>query len=466
MKYLLQIIILMVLLPAAVAAQDTTNDEEEDPFKRDPIFSKPLDEIFQRTTDAGDEDDDQPEGFDEERIRSYVRSFNEEGIDFDGALEAGPYQSNPVFSQYPNLPMIHFNRVNGLFLGVKRERMQWHSYSEFLNIPGISPHGFIGYGTASRKWEYAFGLEKLIGEREYLMVGAEFHNATATDDYWRVGLIESSFTSLFASYDFPDYYRMEGFGAYTALRSRRYFEAAFSYNIDDFSSLDRQTRFSFFGPASTYRPNPAIDPLQSEARIQRMSIGASFNPKKLIVSPNFTFAASGVAELANNSNFNNDFFYNKYKAELKFYYNFEPGSLLKWRVLTGVITGEAPWFRQFHLGGIGTLRATPYKSMSGNQMFLSNMEIHFGRATNRSDDWVNFDAFHITLFLDSGWSFENEELYTSKNPFDALNNYRFRDLRHDAGIGAGSGLFRMELAWPIERFDRKPALWIRFNPTF
>jgi hypothetical protein len=464
MKFIINILLFSLVLSVPLIAQDS--DPEDDPFKRDPIFSKPLDEIFQRTIGQDNDSDTDLSELDQERVRSYVRSINEDGIDFDGALEAGPYHTNPVFSQYPNLPMIHFNRVNGLFLGIKKERMQWHSYSSFFDISGIRPHGFIGVGTASKRWEYAVGLEKLIGESNHVMIGAEFHRGSATTDYWRVGLIESTFTSLFASYDFPDYYLMEGFGAYTAVRSRRYFEAAFSYNIDDFSSLDHQTRFSFFGSPGIYRPNPPIDPVLSSARIQRIEIGGSFNPKKLILRPNFTFTGSLTAEFANNSNFNNDFYYNRYTGELKTYINFEPGSLLKWRVRTGAVTGNAPWFKNFQIGGIGSLRATPYKSLNGNQMFLSNLEIHFGRQRSSSDGWINTDDFHITLFLDSGFSYTNENLQTSNNPFNAFKNYRFRDLTHDAGIGAGSGLIRAELAWPLNNFNRTPAFWIRFNPTF
>lgn len=459
----LSFLIIFALLPCIVIGQDPGN-EEEDPFKRDPIFTKPLDQIFQRST--GELPDDTSRAFDEETVKYYVRSVNEDGIDFGGSLESGPYNSNPLFSQYPNLPMIHFNRVNGLFLGLRSERMQWHNYNNFLSVPGIRPHGLIGFGTATGRWEYALGLEKLLGRNEHFMIGAEFHRATATEDFWRVGLIESAFTSLFASYDYPDYFQMEGFGAYGAVRTRRFLEAAISYNVDTFSSLDLQTRYSFFGYQRTYRPNPGIDPSMDEAKIQRIALGATFNPRKIILARNFTFTASAKVELADNPGFDNDFSYNRYTSELKFYFNFEPGSVLKWRVKGGAITGEAPHFKQFHLGGIGSLRATPYKAFSGNQTFLSNLEVHFGRITGRPENWINFDSFHITLFLDSGWASFNESLKNDPNPFMSRRRIQLKDLKHDAGIGAGSGLLRLELAWPVDNFERSPAVWIRFNPTF
>jgi len=190
---ILPLFISLLLLPVAVLSQQTTS-EEEDPFKRDPIFNKTLQELLGEKTEEDSDDIDPKRRF---------RSLQEEGIDFDGALEAGPYNTNPLFNQFPNLPMIHYNRVNGLFLGLKKERMQWHDYGGFFNIARFRPHGLIGYGFASNRWEYAIGLERFIGRENRVMIGAEFHRASATEDHWRVGLIESSLTAFFASYDFP-----------------------------------------------------------------------------------------------------------------------------------------------------------------------------------------------------------------------------------------------------------------------
>lgn len=455
--------VVLLLLPAMLFSQDTRG---EDPFKRDPLFTKPLHEFFNNERDVSSPDTGENMDEGEGDIRRYVRSINEEGIDFEGGLEAGPYHSNPLFNQFPNLPMIHYNRVNGLFLGLKKERMQWYQYNNFLNIPGINPHGFFGYGTASRNWEYALGAEKLIGKNRYFMIGGEIHDATTTDDYWRVGLIESSFTSFFASYDFPDYYRMKGFGAYMVMRSRRYIEFAASYNIDEFSSLQQNTGFSMFGRGRHFTQNRPIDPSVSTTDIERFNLSMSFNPRKLILLRHFTFSAKAFAELGDNQHFDNEFPYNKYLGEVIFYLNLEPGSMLKWRLRSGSITGEAPMFRQFQLGGIGSLRATPYKSLQGNQMVLSNIEVHFGSDRIKRNPWIDFSNIHLLLFLDSGWAQHHEELTHSGNLLAGFGDLRIKDMTHDAGIGLGSGLLRFELAWPVNSFDQRPTLWVRFNPTF
>jgi len=458
MNKFLQILTILLLFPLLLVAQQKS-EETEDPFKRDPIFNQSLEELMGK-------DSEKPEDSTSVEAQRRFRSFQQEGIDFDGALEAGPYNTNPLYNRFPNLPMIHYNRVNGLFLGIRKERMQWYDYGSIVDLNKFRVHGMIGYGTASTRWDYAIGLERFIGRSDRILIGAEFHRAAATDDYWRVGLIESTFTALFASYDFPDYHLKDGFGTYVAVRGKRWFEGAFSYNNDDFSSLSVNTRFSFFGKESVFRTNQPIDLTTDETNIQRLNFALSFNPKRLILSRYFSMSAMTEIELADNSDFENDFSYNSYLAELNIFSNFEPGSVLKWRLRTGSITGNAPLFKQFQLGGIGSLRGSPYKVFTGNQMFLSNIELQFGSIIGGDNEWVDFDSYYTTLFIDSGFARQSSELLESSSPFDDMDGFKFSNLQHDIGVGIGSDLFRAELAWPLKRFGSTPAFWIRFNPTF
>ena len=426
---------------------------------RDPIFTTPLDDFFgSKKEDAVEED--------EQQGAKVVRHLTVEGIDLGGGFDGGPYFSNKLYSRYPNLSTVHYNRVNGLFFGLKRERMQWHSRGNILNIPQIQPHGFIGYGTASKNWEYAIGLEKLFGENRRFMVGGEFHNATATEDYRRTGLIENSLTSFFGAYDFLDYHAMEGFGAYAVYRTQRWWEAAFSYNRDTFSSVSQNTGYTMFGKSGTYRPNPAIDALSDEIDIDSYGFSLAFNPRNVLLNNRFTFSASVDAELADNSATDSEYRYDKYQAEIKLFYNFEPGSVLRWRVHSGGITGNAPDFKSFYLGGIGTLRGSPYKFFQGNQLMASTIELQFGRPSSISGRWLRNYGLHLLLFLDSGWTQTIPELKDSSNPFRGMREFSFSSMQHDAGVGLGSRALRAELAWPLKEFGNSPVFWIRFNPTF
>ncbi len=461
MRFSITTICLLLLLSVSAVAQQADSD---DPFKRDPFFTKSIEELL--GIDQKEEEDEDIERERREELDDVVRRLSTTGIDLGGGLEAGPYYSNALYSQYPNLPMIHYNRVNGLFLGIKKERMQWHRYGSFLDIPQLEMHGLIGWGTASKRWEYAIGLERLFGERKRLMVGAEFHKASASEDYHRVGLTETSFTAFFAGYDFLDYHKMEGFGIYSVYRTNRWLETAFSYNRDTFSSLEQKTEYTMFGKSSTYRPNPPIDQQADEIDLDIYGFTISLNPRRVLISDRFTAAGTFTAELADNSASDEEFRYNKYLTEFQLFYNFEPGSVLRWKLQAGGITGNAPDFKDFYLGGIGTLRGSPYKFFQGNQMFASNIEVQFGRPSQRAGEWIRDYNLHLLLFLDSGWVRDIPELADSGGAFSGFSEFSFSDLQHDAGIGLGTGAVRFELAWPLRTFGSTPTLWVRFNPTF
>lgn len=451
-----------MLIPVLAIAQDQNgdendNDDESDPFIREFVYAPTIDELLE-----GEIFD----YYDEVRAEQVARHLTNTGLDLGGGFEAGPYYSNPLYNQYPNLSTLRYNRVNGLFLGIRTERMQWHRHSTFLTIPEIQPHGFLGYGTASREWEYGFGLERKFGKNEWLMVGAEFYKGTATEDYRRTGLIENTLTSLFSAYDFHDYFMLEGFGMYAVHRSGRWIEAAFSYNNDEISSLEQNTGFSFFGSSGNYRPNPPVDAESDLINLDRYNFSLGINPRRALMFDRFTFSATGYMELANNARTDRDYRYNKYRGEVQFFYNLEPGTVLRWRFSAGSITGNAPDVKAFYLGGIGTLRGSPFKIFSGNQMLASNLEMKLGTPGTTRGTWLRNYNLHLLVFLDSGWITFNEDLVNADTPFEGFGNFDFDAVQHDAGVGIGTGAFRLEVAWPLRTFDSTPNLWIRFNPTF
>ena len=451
---------LFLLCPAIGLAQET---EREDPFKRDPIFTKPLEELFGTGSEDTVQEKDDIERREFDRV---VRRMSRTGIDLGGSLEAGPYYSSALYSQFPNLPTWHFNRVNGLFMGIRKERMQWHRYGSFMNIPQIEPHGFIGYGTASKRWDYALGLEKLIGVNDRVMIGGEFYRATATEDFQRVGLNETTLTGLTAGFDFLDYHLMEGYGAYLVVRSSRWIEAGFSYNRSSFSSVEQNTGFSFFGGSGNYRINPPVDAEADEIDLDIYSLSLALNPRNVLITNRFTAGGQIKMEFADNAQSDENYRFNKYEADLSLFYNFEPGSVLRWRVKSASITGNAPDFKDNYLGGIGTLRGSPFKFFSGNRMFLSNLEVQFGRPSSRAGEWIRDYNLHLLLFLDSGWVDSYEPSGNGDRPFRGFDSLKLSNFQHDAGVGIGSGALRFELAWPLKTFDSKPVFWVRFNPTF
>ena len=134
------------------------------------------------------------------------------------------------------------------------------------------------------------------------------------------------------------------------------------------------------------------------------------------------------------------------------------------RVKAGSITGEVPEFKNFALGGIGSLRATGYKFYRGNRMFMSNAEVVFGDLWDYDDGELEIDGLYLTLFLDSGWTdFVNSN---SNDPFSGFESLGVKTLTHNIGAGIGTGFIRLEVATPIAGSDGFTSLWVRLNPTF
>lgn len=460
--------ILITLILLFSSGITLAQEKKEEPFKNDPLFSSPI----YKVTKKDKEDIGLTSDHDQDLQEPYYENLSEDGIDVPGFFNSGPNGASALYSVYPNLPMIHYNRVNVLFLGYKKDRMQWYNSDSWLGVPSVQLHGLIGYSTGQREMQYSLGLEKLIGIQNHIMIGGEYYNATTTDDDWRVGLNETTLTSFTAGYDYLDYYKQKGWGSYMLFRTDRFFEGGVAFSSSSYSSMNQQTSWALFSNRSNiFRPNPAIihspSAKESPVDITSVTVSASFNPRKLLLGPYFNLKIQTSAEFSDTGLGHSDFAYSKYTGGLKTNINFDPGTVFKYRLRFSSITGNAPRFKQLFLGGVGTLRALPYKTLGGgNQMILSNAELQFGRPIGTNSGWINVDDFYLSTFLDSGWVNYAQELNDSKNPLSQINNFSFADLQHNIGIGAGTSLLRGEVAWDLNHTSRAPVLWIRFNPTF
>ena len=224
------------------------------------------------------------------------------------------------------------------------------------------------------------------------MLGGEFYSSTSTEDYWRAGAYENSISNLLVGVDHYDYYKSDGFVFYGILKPFQAVELSVTYNNEQYSSLKAINDFSVFSKYSSYRINPAIDPNFDQIDQESITLGITLNPDEINNFAPLSTTFSVKAELVNNSAFSNDFRYNKYQAELKSNLRLDRSTLIKWRLMAGGITGEAPAFKNFALGGVGSLRAMGYKAISGNQMLLSNLELQFGKSSSHKKGWPDLSS--------------------------------------------------------------------------
>ncbi len=409
-------------------------------------------------------------------VASYAQSFDYHryyhDIDLYDGLDQSFYKEssfgvkNSIYSAYPVAQMVRYNRVDGLFLGYQEDKMDWNKYNNLFDLPDINLNGMLGYSFGQKAWQYSIGLEKNIGSsHKWLMLGGNLYNSTTTEDYWRTGQTENSVTSFFTGFDYQDYYKADGYGFYGLLKPTRAIELGASYNWDNYNTLDANTDFSLISKYAAFRPNPGLHTGIDNIYQETLTLGLVFKSGRIAPASNIKTTVSINAELADIGQAKNDFSYNKYQAEAKTYLRLDKSTLFKWRVMAGSAIGDVPEFKNFALGGLGSMRALGYKAMQGNEMLLSNLELQFGRTSTTKLGWVNLQDLSASVFLDSGASKFNGAFLADGNPISDYS-MKFSDLSHNIGFGFGINTIKFEFAKPLSGMQGQSAFWIRFNPTF
>lgn len=292
------------------------------------------------------------------------------------------------------LPIIDFNRVNGLFLGLSSG-----------GLSDFGPHDEIGvdvgggYGFASKRWEGLLGLEyrlpivnlsalrrngmpRIIYGAPTIAIGGEVHNITATDDGWRAGRIENAAFAFFAREDFRDYYKLAGWDAYIAWRPMRDVEWRVAWRSDRYQSLPQEVFYGRFGGDKVLPPNPMI----SEGEMRSLVVTGIIER----VHPRVRQALNvfgdpvWIEQLEGHSDMmqaefghmpGSDFGFNRYQLDGRRFLPLTKGVSLDWRLRAEATTGDPVLQKLEYLGGPGSLPALYRKSLVGNRLLLLNTEL-------------------------------------------------------------------------------------------
>jgi hemolysin activation/secretion protein len=101
------------------------------------------------------------------------------------------------------------------------------------------------------------------------------------------------------------------------------------------------------------------------------------------------------------------------------------GVVLRNRLILGMGSESLPIYRQFGIGGLGSVSAHGYKSQLGNHMAQINTELVF--TEEFTDTW-----FMVKLFYDGGMAYNSPDLLDMKP-----NSERSDTWLQSAGIGFG-----------------------------
>jgi len=385
-----------------------------------------------------------PDDFDDWRYRN--RKWRSSSSSFPGDYtRSWPYAEQAVYRESPG---IRYNRVEGVFLGVRRRPLDWNSYEQ------ARIYGQGGYAFELKEWLYEIGAEAKIGKSHRLQdfgfkFGGSYHRNTTTQDLWKSSWTENSLAGFLFGYDFFDYFQTEGWTTYAVSRLTPFFQLSAGYREDTYRSLEQNTSWALFG-ADNYRPNPSIDEGKMNSVVLALDGGRVRG---------YTYRPDGIsfrlqAELG--KGMGGDFSFNSYQGDVRSFIRLTHNTGFDVRLRAGLTDGDVPVQKSFSIGGIGSVRGYPQNIFIGSRMMIANAEY----TVYKQGLFDNvFDELSIFGLFDAGWS-----NYTGNNSFEWDNVVSAAGF----GVAIDERLIRLELAWPLKDVGTgmQPSLWLRLNPTF
>ncbi|MBD3234531.1 MAG: BamA/TamA family outer membrane protein [candidate division Zixibacteria bacterium] len=358
---------------------------------------------------------------------------------------------------HPEIPKLHideeksmefnilgrYNRVTGLDLGAETEFID-RSYA----LPHLKMGG--GYAFALKRWHYRFGFEQQFFDYYAAFFGGSFYRSFDNSDRWIIGDEENSLAAFFLREDFKDIYQREGISMFAEQWLGYIQRFQVKYLMDDYELLNKNTNWSLFGGDKDFRDNYSFVPSGSpyldsfDGELRSLVFSYELDTRKRERMPEYGWFAHLEWEHAGGG-LGGDFEYDRWWVNLQRLQPLSYRQHLNMRLVGGYSEDVLPLFKQFFIGGIGTLRGFDYKEFGGNRMLLANVEYV-----------VNFtDFFDGIIFYDVGKA--------------AYGDDAFRDEDFHTNLGVGLGFWesmRIDFAKPIDEDDDDLKVTVRASVSF
>jgi hypothetical protein len=359
---------------------------------------------------------------------------------------------------------VHFNRVEGLYLGAGRK------FERLTNR--VDLYARTGYAFDAELWQHKVRLSYLTLPEWKLWLELEHNDEIRTrPTTFSPPDGDASFMAVINKTDAYDYYLEEGFAARVRGRLLPKTDLTLTYNDHRQTSVSNSTEYSIARDTKLHRLNPLI----IDGRLR--SVGATLNydsrplvlekgrDRKFMSFPMTTFEA-GV-EYAYPDLIDNDFHFTRYHASL-----FRMQRLFGWIVNTAFVYAGAsdqslPPQRYFTVDYVATfmelpltLRTLGENSFTGSRMLMLYTELDFDRNLFRKSKIPLFENIPLSLQL-YGSAFWTDFKHNSYNPGDELlmaapTGYSEAGFTLGRLMPLGIGL---SFTWQLSAFDTKKFIW-------
>ena len=318
---------------------------------------------------------------------------------------------------HPKPAIFEYNRNEGLrFVPFN---WNWDHRNESLIRLSFS----LGYRFSSSEFIGRTTLESSLLKNRFATIFASGFKTVRTDDEFRLPEKENSWAGFLGRQDFYDRWDETGFEAgfgfdFSYLKVKGKFVRAAQSDIP----VD-QDLWSFTNESNAFRINLFKDSINIDIDYLEGVVAfrtASYSPLKT----GFAILSEVDITLKKNDSTLAD-------PSLRLLHiamaNWEvsKGVVLRNRLILGMASESLPIYRQFGIGGLGSVSAHSYKSQLGNHMAQINTELVF--TEEFTDTW-----FMVKLFYDGGMAYNSPDLMDIK-PISEQSD----TLLQSAGIGFG-----------------------------
>ena len=364
-----------------------------------------------------------------------------------------------------------YNRVEGLYLGVRFGRERWWRRPYY----NFALWGEGGYGFSSKAWRYQVGLERffeIAGDRRYpvyrFVLGAEAHDLTETQDEWIMPSWENALAAFFVKEDFHDFYRRVGFSGYLEQELAQSILIHAEYrndryeNMPDDPAVRKATNWSLFGGKKDFRPNPLIDEGYLRGAVGRITLDTRDDTR----APDQGWYIQAQAEFYGRQ-VESDYEFDRFILDIRRYQPLGFGENLDLRLRAGSSRGPLPRQFLFDLGGISTLRGYRFKEFTGSRMLLANVEYRLRADSDVMPDiWSDLlGGLNLVIFFDAGLAWFPKD----DSRFDrGFEDIQWRDLKTNVGLAFTDrrGRVRLNFARRTDSGSAPIVVTFRLNRAF
>ena len=218
-----------------------------------------------------------------------------------------------IFAALSGPDWVHFNRVEGLYLGGAVTK-RFNDGRTILNLKS-------GYAFSGEYWQHRYGISHELVPRYRWSLATEFRDQISR----RPTLVSSptaNVTAIAVAFKFDqfDYYLEKGFNLRSEIKMVDHTRFSVTYQDYDQYSVSNATEYSFFGGDDKNRPNPAI----INGKLRSLTFGFRYDSRKRIKSKGREFTLSSLpstilefgVELANPNLIDNDFDFSRHYVRL------------------------------------------------------------------------------------------------------------------------------------------------------